>query len=620
MVPSVAESPSGVWRSNKVWSFHGVLRILLVSVLVLAFILIEVLFGGAGILFYSLPALLFVGSAGILSLLAIRSKSARTSDACLAVTVLCFSYLAARAALSPVESLARHDIFVILGALGVYLLTSLYLTFPSQRLGLVTVFLILGVIHTGIGVVQFTRADNFMPIPFLPRPDYGARASGFYGCPNHLAGFLEVAALFGLSVVCWSRWAAWKRILVGWATLVCMAGLVLTGSRGGYLSFTAGLAVFVILSLFSLRKVASYRFWTGAAWGLVGLILAMGAMAAIVLRSDVIRQRVEMIADTGNIRLTLWQGAIEQFLLAPVIGTGAGTYLFYGRFFLPPTIVNDPRYVHNDYLHLLAEYGVVGAVIVALCVAIHVWAGIRGTVCIIVQRLVPDRRATSSALALMIGALSSVACYAVHSIVDFNLHITANALLMAFVFGILASPGISAPDMPRASFWSNRLARLALPLVGLVTVTMAIPLVQSEFYSECARAAIDANEYGDAMDFAKQGIRHDPRNPDLFYYLGWSQYKLSQTPGPAVFQRTAAETALSSLNSALALFPQDTRLHIARAYALRRLDRFDEAEAAYRDALRWDPNSATLRARIAASGSEQLEEKAVSRENSPILR
>ena len=28
-------------------------------------------------------------------------------------------------------------------------------------------------------------------IPKLFRPDYGWRASGFYGCPNHLAGFLE---------------------------------------------------------------------------------------------------------------------------------------------------------------------------------------------------------------------------------------------------------------------------------------------------------------------------------------------------------------------------------------------------------------------------------------------
>ena len=48
-----------------------------------------------------------------------------------------------------------------------------------------------------------------------------------------------------------------------------------------------------------------------------------------------------------------------------------------------------------------------------------------------------------SAFALNLGALGALAAYLVHSFVDFNLHIPANVLLMAFVFGILTNAGVA---------------------------------------------------------------------------------------------------------------------------------------------------------------------------------
>ena len=48
----------------------------------------------------------------------------------------------------------------------------------------------------------------------------------------------------------------------------------------------------------------------------------------------------------------------------------------------------------------------------------------------------------SSSLALVVGAAVGILALSVHSIFDFNLQIPANTLFVAFLFGILANPGV----------------------------------------------------------------------------------------------------------------------------------------------------------------------------------
>ena len=71
----------------------------------------------------------------------------------------------------------------------------------------------------------------------------------------------------------------------------------------------------------------------------------------------------------------LWAAAIPQFELAPAFGTGAATYLYYGRMFRDPQVQNDPIRSHNDYLELLAEYGLAGVAGLLLFLGAHLWLG-----------------------------------------------------------------------------------------------------------------------------------------------------------------------------------------------------------------------------------------------------
>jgi O-antigen ligase len=287
-----------------------------------------------------------------------------------------------------------------------------------------------------IGAFQYTKGNNFMPFEFLERGDYGIRASGFYVCPNHLAGFLEVVALMGLSVACWSRWKPWARLLVGYLSVTCVAGIMMTGSRGGYLSTAVGVVVLGTLGLVALRKQNKWLYWRV----LIGNLLLAGILVfgvtQVVAKNWFVQSRASNIATTQDIRLELWKSAIEQFQLDPIWGTGSRTFLYYGRQFRPAGTIQDPIYAHNDYLQLLAEFGVVGMLGFLLFLAVHLRSGIQSFVGLISQRTTVSLIGSNS-LALNIGALASVAAYMVHSFLDFNLHIPANSLLMAFTFGLL---------------------------------------------------------------------------------------------------------------------------------------------------------------------------------------
>lgn len=568
----------------------------LLPFLLVAFILVEILLGGGGVLLHALPGFMVLGGAGVLSVLFLRKSILRARTWCLATAIGWAGYLVWRALVSPVPFLAGMDLHTILAALLVYLLTAIYLTQPRARLTLVALILLLAVIQVGVGLVQFSQQNNFMLFPFVRRPDYGWRASGFYGCPNHLAGFLELAAVFAISLACWARWPAWLKLLAGWVALVCIAGQFTTGSRGGYLSLAAALGTFALLSVTAVRRAVPYRFWLVTALVVVGAAATFAGLV-YVTKTEQIGQRIRNIPDTKNMRVELWKGAFQQFRLAPLTGTGAGTYRYYGRLFRPPSIGHDPIYVHNDYLHLLAEYGALGVIGMLLFLGAHVWSGLRSLQAIMQERMIATGRVQSSALALNLAAFGAVAAYALHSIVDFNLHIPANALLMAFVFGILANPGVKLSDSPRGTAALNLLSRILPPALGAVLILAGFRLLPGEYYAERARRALRDDDFSRAAAFAQSSIRREKSNPDAFYYLGWSQYQISRDFDSSYARKRIGEAAITSLREGVQLFPQDTRLLLALGHALQRLDRFEEANQFYREAVRWDPNSAFVLAR-----------------------
>ena len=564
------------------------MRYLTFTLVVLALVCIQVLIGGVKLVF-GLPAYLLLAGGAALSFVTCQ-KLVRPPVACAITVLLLAAWVVGRALFSPVEYLARTDLFMVLAVVLVYFLTVMQYTGPRARLALVVVLLVCALVHVCIGAVQFKQQDNFMLLPGIMRPAYYEwRASGFYICPNHLAGLLEMMGMLALGQACWGGSRPGLRVLFGYCALMCFAGVAITGSRGGYLSVVFGLGAFAVLSLWVVRLSRRGGFWLMFAGLLLGAILIVGGALFFMSQSETLEKRLGQIYDPTNARLFLWKAAMMQYHLNPIAGTGSGTYLYYGRQFRFLEVQNDPIHVHNDYLELLAEYGLVGAVLCGIFLVVHLVSGLAGLRKIVLEQVRIGMPHLSYDRALLIGALSAIAALLLHSVVDFNMHIPANALLVALLFGLLASPVSELPADNPASAKSAGWWRWFGLVVAVVLLGVSVRLWPGEIFAEKARVALRDSRNAEALEFARRGLAWERRNPNLYGYLGDAQHFLTLNAPDAANARMLHEDAVLAYEAGLKLFPHDTGLLLKEAQVFDLLERFPEAEEVFQRLFQYDP-------------------------------
>jgi hypothetical protein len=382
----------------------------------------------------------------------------------------------------------------------------------------------------------------------------------------------------------------WIRILLFCVAATTFFGILISGSRGGYLSFAVGLLGLLLLGITYCVLVVPRRFALYLLFG-VGVVCVSGlATFEFFNRSDVLVRRFGSFVDPQNVRIPMWKAALREFYLNPAVGTGSGTYLIYGRKFRDPSVQGDPIYVHNDYLQLLAEYGVIGGALFLVFLGMHLGNGIlfaRRVILWLREREQPS----SSMLSLVVGGLLAIVALIVHSAVDFNLQIPGNTLFVAFLFGILANPGVQREpfdarlaEPPLPSLWG------ILPgVLGLLILLFATLTIPAEADSENARTALENKSYALSLAYANQGIAKDSRNPNLFYYLGESRRQLgSRFSG--IQQQSMLSSAADAFEYGLALFPMDERLLVRCALTYAQRGEFAKADNLFRRAFEWSPN------------------------------
>lgn len=549
---------------------------------------LHLLIGGTRLVF-ALPCFAALFLAAVLALPARREADAARGLA--PWTALLFlGLIIARASISPFPYLAWPDLTTGVACLVVYFLTCRVLVDAKLRLLLLAFLVVLAVFDFGVGARQFRFGDDWMPFGFLRSADYRGRASGSFICPNHLAGYLNAVALLSFSAALWMRRGRAWRLVAAYFGLLCVVGLILTGSRGGFLSFALGVATLTALALHRRLQISGEMpirpmLIGGAVVALVGLV---GIVA--ISQSSLLSARAGRIVDPTDIRLRLWRAALSQFSLEPMVGTGAGTYLIYGRVFREG-VVQDPIHVHNDYLHLAAEYGLAGVLAAAVFVGAHGWAGWRSHRRLLVRKPAGGGGG-SNAVALNQGALAATVALLAHSVVDFNLHIPANALLYAWIAGLLAS-GHGSGKEP-----AGRLAEAGWRLIPLASAAwlgwFAWLHAPGEWHAEQARVALRDGQAGIALREARAGLAEEDENPWLYFYLGEARWQLARQSRDPVAGRSFAVAALEAYTRAARLSPLDSRILLQQAWVCTMLGRFDEAGLVFAKALAVDPRNAGI--------------------------
>jgi O-antigen ligase len=212
---------------------------------------------------------------------------------------------------------------------------------------------------------------------------------------------------------------------VGILTVVPVIALLLTGSRGGIVSFVFELGVLaLIVYVARSRKSQIVPF----AIVLLVALLAMGWLGTNRILDRFSSYRADEL--TANRRVTMLKGTWHVFLAHPLIGCGLGTLVaVYPRYepYYDGKIVD---HAHNDYVEALAETGIAGGI----CGLAFFLLWLREA------RMRFVREQTSFSKAIHVAGVTACAGMAVHSFVDFNLHIPANGLVLLGMVALSAAP------------------------------------------------------------------------------------------------------------------------------------------------------------------------------------
>ena len=279
-------------------------------------------------------------------------------------------------------------------------------------------------IAMGLAVALFAIVQSLTSngrVYWLFRPESSSYIFGPYVNRNHFAGLMEMLAPLPLVLaVALKRLTPGKRALLAFAAIIMGGSVVLSLSRGGMLALAAQILL--------LGVYVAWRRATRPAVLLLGACLLMVGFLWWVGSEQLIRRFSEGGGMSMAARIHITRGALRMARQRPLLGWGLGTFAtvyppfrdFYGDRF-----VNE---AHNDYAQVLVETGLIG-------LGALLWLAA------LVARAARQRaRFAESELqdAVKLGLLIGCAGLLVHSFVDFNLQIPANAALF-YAWGALGT-------------------------------------------------------------------------------------------------------------------------------------------------------------------------------------
>jgi O-antigen ligase len=299
--------------------------------------------------------------------------------------------------------------------------------------------------------------------------DYVGRAGGTYISPNDLAGLLGMLLPLTLAYLLAGRVSIVTRILLGHAAAAMLAGLSVTFSRAGWVA--TGMGVLFVLGILLFHRHHRLR-----AIILLLVLLAGGSffVSKYLSRTAAFQQRVVKQAASGpgvldfDTRFALWRAGEQMWLDNLWFGVGPGHFDYRFPEYRPVIIQQRAGHTHNDYINLLADWGIAGGLIVLAGIGIFVFSMFK--IWPHVRRTEADfSHGQSNRFAFFIGAGGGLFALAVHSVADFNLHIPANALVGVTLLALLASNLRFAT----AQYWLRTGMPVKLALTGVLAATTA---------------------------------------------------------------------------------------------------------------------------------------------------
>jgi O-antigen ligase len=271
---------------------------------------------------------------------------------------------------------------------------------------------------------------------------YLGMATGTYINHNHFAGLLELAAPFLVGAVLYSFQARQISRRKGMARgrehpealgvqlvvyifllIVLLVGLIFSKSRGGILGACISLLFVALLAQFRVRRkawiVGLAAFMAIAA--VYGMWIGLGPVLTRFEQLGLGKQEFDIATRLSFTRDSL--GIVRDY---PWTGMGLGTFVTGFRHYQTQWVAYTVDHAHNDYVEIAAETGIIGAAVLFLPIFYLL-------VRMVVSFLTDSRRYRPS---IVLGCIGSTLALLIHTAMDFNLQIPANALALSVILGI----------------------------------------------------------------------------------------------------------------------------------------------------------------------------------------
>lgn len=473
-----------------------------------------------------------------------------------------------------VEYYARQEVVLVLvyGSLFFIVLNNL----ARQETARVIAFALLAIatLLSLYALYQFLTKSNLV-LWTAQLPDYRGRASATYVCPNHFAGFLEMVLPLGLAYTFLGRAKPITKIFLVYAVFVGVAGIVVSVSRGAWVA--TALALLFLFGMLILRN----RQWLAGA--LVGVVLIGGAL--FLGKNLEVFQRRTGVEIVDTVRLEIWRSAYQMWQDHFWFGVGPAQFDSRYRAYRLDDIQMRPQYVHNDYLNTLVDWGTVGTGLIAVTVAVLLFGAFQSCRTI---KSGDSGGFRSNRFALLLGATAGLIAVSIHSVVDFNMHIPANAIVAVVLMALLAGHGRAS--LETSGIRLNWIWKIPLTLV----VLMAGGLLLKETVSkgrehQALRRAARAATNPERIQWLKAAHEIERQNPETVYQIG-ETLRLISWKGLTGY-RELAEEAIRWFEKAARLNRFDPYPVMRLGMCLHWLGRGDEAAPYFERATRLDPKN-----------------------------
>lgn len=324
-----------------------------------------------------------------------------------------------------------------LGYTAIFFLVLALVNNRARVLNAARILVYVAVVHSVYAVLM--HLSSISDEHFGTMINHGGDASGTFANRNHFAGYLEMISAIGIGLLIAGlsdkraeSWKAFFRELVAWvlspkmvlrlSLCILVIALTTTHSRMGNTAFFSSLMIAGVLGILLSRRATRNTVLLLTSLVILDLVIVGSWFGVEKLARRLEATTVEDVRereDPAAYSIAL----IKEY---PVFGAGAGTFYVAFPKYRPEKVVAFFDHAHNDYAQIASENGILGLALLGGVVLLSLIASLRG------QWVRSDPLMRGMAFASTMG----ITALLIHSWVDFNLQIPANAALFMVILAL----------------------------------------------------------------------------------------------------------------------------------------------------------------------------------------